>query len=295
MLSRYTEDTNDKVFLETLANDDARFECEITKKRTSLFNILTQHPSVKLPFGEFLGLLPPLHVRQYSISSSPLQNPNTCTITYGVIDTKALSDPEQRFEGVTGNYLQSLRPGDSIQLNIRPTAKKTFRLPVDAEETPLLMFAAGTGLAPFRGFLQERAIQMESNPGRQLARAVLFLGCRSQTSDRLYAEDLDAWVEKGVVDVKYAFSREKEASEGCTHVPERMIHNAEDIVDLWRSNARAYICGTRKFAEGVSGAAKKIAVMVRERESQYSSADQTELESRFRAAMQARVASDVFD
>ncbi|KIX92788.1 uncharacterized protein Z520_11451 [Fonsecaea multimorphosa CBS 102226] len=294
-LAKYADHADDKTYLENLIVDNARFECEITQKRTSLINLLTERPSVKLPFGEFLSLLPPLHVRQYSISSSPLANPNVCSITYGVIDTEALSDTNQRFEGVTGTYLRGLQAGDTIQMNIRPTAKKTFRLPVDPEQTPLLMFAAGTGVAPFRGFLQARAIQMESNPGRKLAPALLFLGCRSQTKDRLYAKELDDWAEKGVVEIKYAFSREKEASLGCTYVPDRMLHDAEEIVTLWRRGARAYVCGTRIFSEGVRDAAKRIAVMVRDAEHGRTDAELKELEQHFREAMQTRVASDVFD
>lgn len=261
-----------------------------------MFNILTHRQSVQLPFGEFLSLLPPLHVRQYSISSSPLEHPNRCSVTYGVIDEEALSDHAQRFEGVTGNYLKSLRAGDSIQVSVKPTAKKTFRLPVDAEKTPLLMFAAGTGLAPFRGFLQERAIQMESNPDRKLAPALLFLGCRSQTRDRLYAQQLDEWVRKGVVEIRYAFSQEKAASDNCAYVPDRMVHDADDIVKIWRSNGRAYVCGSRRFAEGLRDATMRIAEIVREREGSGMSSEQLEaMETRFRNAMQARLASDVFD
>lgn len=299
LLSLYAEDSKDETYLKELIADNDRYELEITGKRTSLFDILSHHASVKLPFGEFLTTLPPLHVRQYSISSSPLAAPTTCTITYGVIDTAAMSDPEQRYEGVTGNYMQSLTEGDTIQVSVRPSAKKTFRIPVDAEKTPLLMFAAGTGLAPFRGFLQQRSIQLHSNPNRKLARAILFLGCRTQTGDRLYAEQMDNWVKEGVVEVRYAFSKEKDASEGCAYVPDRMLHDAEDIVALWRSDARGYVCGTRKFAEGIRGAATKIALDARARiieaKGHISEEEKLKMEERYKAALQERVASDVFD
>lgn len=293
-LADFTDKTTDKAYLQNLASEETRFEYEITQKRTSVFQLLLRFSSIKLPFGDFLGFLPPLKIRQYSISSSPLATGNTCTITYGVIDTQALSDPQQRFEGVTGTYLKSLKAGDSIQVSIRPTAKKTFRLPADPENTPLLMFAAGTGFAPFRGFLQERALQIESNSDRKLAPALLFLGCRSETKDRIYAEQMDEWIKKGVVDVRYAFSQEKEASQNCAYVPERMVHDAEEIVALWGKGARAYVCGTRKFSEGVRDAARKIAVMVRDRED-WTDAELVELQRRFHEALQARVASDVFD
>lgn len=299
LLSLHSEDSNDEKYLQELIASNNRYDQEITGKRTSLFDILLHHPSVKLPFGEFLTMLPPLHVRQYSISSSPLANASTCTITYGVIDTAAMSDPEQRYEGVTGNYMQSLTEGDTIQVSVRPSAKKTFRIPADAEKTPLLMFAAGTGLAPFRGFLQHRSIQLQSNPNRKLARALLFLGCRTQTGDRLYAEELDQWVKDGVVEVRYAFSKEKAASNGCAYVPDRMLHDAEDIVNLWRSDARGYVCGTRKFAEGIRDAATKIAIDARARliegKGDVSEEEKAKMEARFKEALQERVASDVFD
>ena len=73
-----------------------------------------------------------------------------------------------------------------------------------------------------------------------------------------------------------------------------MIQDAEEIVTLWRSGARAYICGTRNFSDGVRDAAKKIAFMVRDRE-QLTDDDSKELEDRFKEALHGRVASDVFD
>lgn len=299
LLALHAEDSKDSTYLEEISADNDRYEQAITGKRASLYDILSHHPSVKLPFGEFLTMLPPLHVRQYSISSSPLANASTCTITYGVIETAAMSNPEQRYEGVTGTYLQSLTEGDIMQISVRPSAKKTFRIPVDAEKTPLLMFGAGTGLAPFRGFLQHRSVQLQSNPNRKLARAILFLGCRTQAGDRLYADELDQWVKEGVVEVRYAFSKEKDASEGCAYVPDRMLHDADDIVSLWRSDARGYVCGTRKFAEGIRGAATKIAIDARARliegQGEISEEDKAKMEARFRDAMQERVASDVFD
>jgi cytochrome P450/NADPH-cytochrome P450 reductase len=340
MLASYTESTSDKTHLETLANgDDNRFETEILAKRTSILDILLRRPSIKLPFGEFLALLPPLHVRQYSISSSPLANNaanmgvgvgvgigagaasaasstcSTCSITYGVIDTTSLSDPGgAHFEGVAGTYLSSLARGDTVQVSVRPTTNKTFRLPLDPE-TPLLMFAAGTGIAPFRGFMQQRAVMMAANPHRRMGRALLYLGCRGE-GDRLYKEEVDGWVESGVVDVRYAFSRrdkvnDKERSDersgrsgggAAAYVSERMVRDGEarDIVGLWRSGARVYVCGSAGFRDSVREAARRIAVVVSEREDREKGVDRSEEERaelgrRWRQELSERVASDVFD
>ncbi|KAK5235129.1 hypothetical protein LTR47_003965 [Exophiala xenobiotica] len=347
MLASYTESTSDKTYLETLANgDENRFETEILAKRTSILDILLRRPSIKLPFGEFLALLPPLHVRQYSISSSPLANNaanmgvgvgvgvgigagagagagaasstcSTCSITYGVIDTTSLSDPGgAHFEGVAGTYLSSLARGDTVQVSVRPTTNKTFRLPLDPE-TPLLMFAAGTGIAPFRGFMQQRAVMMAANPDRRMGRALLYLGCRGE-GDRLYKEEVDGWVESGVADVRYAFSRDKvndkekeERSDGrpgrsggcaAAYVSERMVRDGEarDIVGLWRSGARVYVCGSAGFRDSVREAARQIAVVLSEREDREKGVDRSEEERadlgrRWRQELSERVASDVFD
>ena len=284
--------------METLAGDACLFDTDILAKRTSVFDILRDRPSVLLPFSEFLATLPPLRVRQYSISSSPLADPETCTIIYGVIGSPGLSNPDVNFEGVAGTYLHSLQAGDQLQISLRPSAKKTFRLPLDAENTPLLMFCAGTGLAPFRGFLQQRAIQIDGNPERKLARAVLFVGCRSQTKDRLYGQEMDDWAKKGVVEIKYAFSQEKEKSGGCAYVPEAMMREAEEIVRLWRADARVFVCGSRKLAEGVEEAARKIVREVAKRKfnvGKLDSEDSKEIEKWFKDVMSERVASDMFD
>ena len=229
-------------------------------------------------------------VRQYSISSSPLDKPGICTITFGVLESPARSNPNTSFEGVTSTYLSSLSAGDSIQVSIRPTAKKAFRLPVD--DTPLLMFCAGTGLAPFRGFVQQRAIQLKGNPDRKLPRALLFVGCRSYTKDRLYADEMDEWVKLGAVEVRYAYSKEDDMSDGCRHVPDRMLKCRDEVVDMWRAGARIYICGSRGFAESFRPATRRVFEEARGPDGQAPAAD---AETSFTRDLQERMVSDIFD
>lgn len=78
---------------------------------------------------------------------------------------------------------------------------------------------AGSGFAPMRGFIQERAAQKQS--GREVSKAILFFGCRSPDEDFLYSDsDLAEWIKLGVVDVRPAFSRASDKSEGCKYVQE---------------------------------------------------------------------------
>lgn len=227
-----------------------------------------------------------MRVRQYSISSSPLKDAESCTITFSILDRPSLSDPQIEFEGVASTYLSTLQAGDSIQVSIRPTSKKTFRIPADAS-TPLLMFAAGTGIAPFRGFVEQRAIQLAANPERKFAPALLIVGCRSQSRDRLFAEEIDEWAKLGAVEVLYAFSREKEQSAGCSYVGERMLKEKEKVSSMWDGGARAYVCGSRVFAKGIRDAMAEILRGSGERVEE-------QVEDWFEA-MQERIASDVFD
>lgn len=192
---------------------------------------------------------------------------------------------------MTGTYLSTLKPGDKIQVSVRPSAKALFKLPLSTD-TPLLMFCSGTGLAPFRGFVQQRAIQQSANLGRKLAPALLFVGCRSETKGRLYAAEFDAWRAQGVVDVRYSFSREKEHSEGCAYVQERLIRDQMDIMELWMKGARVYVCGSGGFVKEISHAAKEI--LRERRKARGEVLSEEELESFFEEQMAGRTATDVF-
>ena len=159
----------------------------------------------------------PRRIRQYSISSSPLHNAQRPSLTVSIVAAPALSGRAEPFLGVASTFLAGLRPGAPVQLAVRASAA-AFRPPEDPR-VPLVLFAAGSGLAPMRGFLQERAEQRRA--GRDVARALLFFGCRAPADDFLYAEEeVREWREMGVVDVRPAFSRQSDASEGCKYVQE---------------------------------------------------------------------------
>ena len=190
---------------------------QVLTKRLSVLDILEKHRDIKLSLGQFLQMLPAMRIRQYSISSSPLWNPEHVTLTVSVLEGPAISGREDEFLGVASNYLANLRPGDKVQMAVRPSTA-AFHPPSDPL-VPMVMFCAGSGLAPMRGFIQERAAQKKS--GREVAKSLLFFGCRSPQEDYLYSDsDLAEWVKLGVVDVRPAFSRSLDQSEGCKYVQE---------------------------------------------------------------------------
>ena len=209
------------------APEDVKFKLEdfldnfkesIIDKYLSVLDILEIFPQIDIPLASFLNLLPAMRIRQYSISSSPLWNENRVSITISVvqlaIDKPALSN---KFLGVSSNYLAKVHPGDPVNVGIRSSAA-TFHLPEDPSK-PIVMFAAGSGIAPMRGFIQQRAYQASN--GRNVGKMVLFYGCRSPQKDYLYsAEELKEWTELGVLEVRPAFSRMADASVGCKYIQE---------------------------------------------------------------------------
>ena len=187
---------------------------EVLAKRVSLLDILEANPDIQPTFSQYLGMLPPIRVRQYSISSSPLWNPQRVTLTISVVRAPALSGKDEEFMGVATTYLDGLRPGDKVQMAVRPSV--AFHLPLDPS-VPVVMIAAGSGVAPMRGFIQERALQKEA--GRNVGKMTLFLGCRSPDEDFLYSKtDFEEWRKLGILEVLPAFSRDTEKSEGCKYV-----------------------------------------------------------------------------
>lgn len=250
------------------------FTSEVIDKRITILDLLTRHKAdIPLPFATFLSLLPPMRTRHYSISSSPLASPDSVTLTYAVLDAPAWYQPNgdssssaaktngsgkadsHRFLGVAGSYMRSLAPGDRVLVSVRST-NKYFRLPLDMQATPVVMMCNGSGIAPFRGFCQERATLI-SEGGKTLAPAVLFVGCRRPGRDQLYSEELEAWAKLGAVDVRWVFSRDG-ATDECKYVQDRMLRDREDIDRLWLEGARFYICGSRGLAKGIGAVARRL-------------------------------------
>ena len=160
------------------------------------------------------------------------------------------------------------------------------------------MFCAGTGLAPFRGFVQQRAELLKASVAGgkpvSLAPAMLFVGCRSATRDRLYADEIDEWAKAGAVDVRYAFSREAEhpMAKGCRYVQERMLKDKEDVYEMWGRGAKVYVCGSPALAESVREAAK---VLVKERwEAKGREVEEEMLRKWFQEKRGERFVTDVF-
>lgn len=225
----------EKAELLALAQEERHAE-EVLARRVSVLDLLTRFASVQLELGDFLAMLTPLAPRQYSISSSPLWRPDHVTITVSVVDSPALSG-QGSYRGAASTFLAHAAPGSGVSVAVRP-GPKAFTPPAELA-TPMVMVSAGSGIAPFRGFLQERAARAEAE-GIAPAPALLFHGCRREGADDLYAEELAALESRGIVEVRRAHSRD---GGEVRHVQDRLWADRAEVEQLVRAGAQFFVCG----------------------------------------------------
>jgi cytochrome P450/NADPH-cytochrome P450 reductase len=255
-MARHTDDPAQKAALEELAGDgeaaQQRYRDEVYAPNRSVLDLLEAFPGCALPFAEFLDLLPPLRPRYYSISSSPLASPDACSITAGVLQAPARSGTGT-FTGVSSAYLAHQPVGGTVFVFMR---KPTIAFhPPENPHVPMIMIGAGTGVAPFRGFLQERAAL--AGQGVPVARSLLFFGCRNRESDLLYADELRDYQDRGLVHVENAFSRATD--ERCRYVQDAMLDSADEVWEALRHDAVVFVCGNAAtIAPGVRAALTQI-------------------------------------
>ena len=255
-LARHTDDPEQKAALKELAGDDdtsrQRYREQVYEPNRSLLDLLEAFPACAVPFGEYLDMLPPLRPRYYSISSSPLVSPDACSITVGVLRGPARSG-NGTFTGVGSGYLSSLPEHGTVFAFVR-SPSIAFH-PPENPHTPMIMVGAGTGLAPFRGFLQERAALRDQ--GVPVGPSLLFFGCRNKEIDLLYTDELREYEQRDLVRVENAFSRATDAP--CRYVQDAMLDCADEVWELLQREAAVYVCGNAStIAPGVRAALAQI-------------------------------------
>ncbi|MER7815139.1 cytochrome P450 [Streptomyces sp. NPDC096153] len=224
---------------------EERYQKEILGKRISVLGLLERFEAVELPLAVFLEMMGPIRPRFYSISSAPSANPRHVRLTVGLLEGPALSGDGQ-YRGTCSSYIAGLEPGDVVYGYVR-VPSPTFAPPADPA-TPLILIGPGTGIAPLRGFLEERATQHAN--GTRVGLSQVFVGCRHPEHDYFYRQEMQDWQQVGIAQVHTAYS-------AVTDHPARFVQNAianaaDTVWQAIQDGAYIYVCGDgRRMAPAV--------------------------------------------
>jgi len=280
-IAAYTTDENEKEMLNlmTTNSDEGRNKYNefISNACRHITHILEDLPSCKPAIDHLLELLPRLQPRFYSISSSGKVHKDSVHVTAVVIEYETPTGRTNN--GVCTKWLQPMIPDenanekteekpeteenvegqedvalDKKEENTTSSVKEAqfkvpiyvrrsqFRLP-NRVQTPIIMVGPGTGVAPFRGFIQERALQKEQ--GKPVGQTHLYFGCRNKDKDFIYREEMEKYVEDGVLTLHTAFSRDQPEKIYVTH---RMRENFDQLWEMiGKKGGHVYICGDAKM------------------------------------------------
>ncbi|KAA0113296.1 sulfite reductase flavoprotein subunit alpha [Mycolicibacterium sp. P9-22] len=199
-----------------------------------------------LKADEVIDTLRPLQFRDYSIASSPLAHPDSVHLTVASVRYDVAG---RRHGGVASTFLADRC--ENLLVHLRPN--NHFRLP--AGDVPVIMIGPGTGIAPFRAFLQERKATAATG------KSWLFFGDRRRATDYLYGEELEEFVSSGVLTrLDLAFSRDQDAK---VYVQQRIQENAEDFYNWLQDGAHVYVCGDAdRMAKDVDAALHEVIARV---------------------------------
>jgi len=199
-------------------------------KEHQVADVVARWPARGLAPADFTAMVRKLQPRLYSIASSHTALPDEVHLTVGVTRTTPAGRARA---GVASTFLAERRaPGDSIRVYV--SENESFRLPEDPDQ-PLIMIGPGTGVAPFRAFMQER-----EETGAQ-GKSWLFFGDRHFREDFLYQTEWQQWLKGGVLTrMDVAFSRDQAEK---VYVQDRLREKAADVYSWIRDGAAIYVCG----------------------------------------------------
>ncbi|KAJ1670832.1 hypothetical protein GGF38_001242 [Coemansia sp. RSA 25] len=253
---------------------------ELRRQAPTTLDLLRAFPSCRPPAARLLELLPPLAPRAYSLCCAPGAGAGAGAaawrFAFSVVDYCVdVPGAALRRRGVCTPWLELLPRGSRVLVARRRSAGAAFRLPPLAESRrPIIMVGPGTGVAPFVGFLEQRANEIDelnkvndlnksnelskiddldkSNKSNELIEikstplAWLFFGCRSSACDFLFRERLEQWRAEGVLGrLSTCFSRD--AGAGPRYVQDAMAQHEEELMRLLLAeDALLFVCGDAK-------------------------------------------------
>ncbi len=194
-----------------------------------VYDWVHQYPAAQISANDFVDCLRKLQPRLYSIASSQAEVENEVHLTVGVVEYEAFDrDHLGACSGFLGRQLQA---GDTVRVYVEPN--EHFRLPDSS--APVIMVGPGTGIAPFRAFMQEREAQAATGKNW------LFFGNPHFTQDFLYQVEWQSYLKSGQLNkIDLAFSRDQAHK---VYVQDRIREQGHELVQWLEQGAYLYLCG----------------------------------------------------
>ena len=229
LLKVVAEQTGDGM-LNQLAGPGVNGELTQYLRGREIIDLLHAHPAAKLSAAEFVPLLKRLQPRLYSISSSPKAHPGEVHLTINVVRYEAHGRSRK---GVCSSFLADrVAPKNGVPVFVH--SNQAFRIP-NRSDTPMIMIGPGTGIAPFRAFLEER--QAVGATGKNW----LFFGDQKSSTDFLYREEMEDFLMAGVLTrLDLAWSRDQSEK---VYVQQRLLEQGQELWNWLEQGAAIYVCG----------------------------------------------------
>jgi sulfite reductase (NADPH) flavoprotein alpha-component len=245
-LKAITERANSSTLLNDLLEPERKEDLDRYLWGMEVIDFLNEHPSAKFRPEEFVGLLTKLQPRLYSVASSLRVYPERVHL---IVDVVRYESHGRVRKGVCSSFLAERT--DNVPVPVYPSSAKHFHLP-ENPDIPIIMIGPGTGIAPFRAYLQER--QALGAKGKNW----LFFGAQREKCDYAYKEDFDRFKRDGILTrLDCAWSRDQAHK---IYVQHRILENAAEI---WKwidaEGAQFFVCGdARRMAKDVDAALRRI-------------------------------------
>ncbi|KAK3035223.1 hypothetical protein RJ639_033857 [Escallonia herrerae] len=242
VMSYFASTPHEKERLQYFASSEGRDDLYQynQKERRTVLEVLKEFPSVQMPFEWLVQLVPPLKTRDFSISSSNLAHPKQVHLTVSIVSWTTPLKRERK--GLCSAWLAGLDPQKGVEI---PVWFRKGSLSPPPPSLPLILVGPGTGCAPFRGFVEERALQSRSG---LTAPMLFFFGCRNEENDFLYREFWLSHTQNGGVLSEekgggffVAFSRDQPEK---IYVQHKMREQSTRIWNLLREGAAVYVAGS---------------------------------------------------
>ncbi|MGE3308400.1 MAG: sulfite reductase flavoprotein subunit alpha [Limisphaerales bacterium] len=244
LLSHFAQHTHDAAVRDA-ASPEANGALEKFLRGRDVLDLVLGEPSIRFTPTEFVALLRKIQPRLYSIASSPRLHPASIHLCVSVVRYESLG--RSRLGLASAGLADRTGPEDALPVFVHPNP--AFRPP--PPDRGLIMIGPGTGIAPFRAFLQDRQAQGGKGPNW------LFFGDQHESTDFLYRTELEEWASNGTLQrLDLAWSRDTAAK---VYVQHRMLENAATLWEWIESGAGVFVCGdASRMAKDVDAALHQV-------------------------------------